>query len=100
LKGHRGLVRDVAWAPGNIRGYDVVATACKDGFVRVFQVTTPMKGSKEPRSREYSKVPEQVVVPQRSAENGTRNAPSGIGAGLAGARPGLTGNRQQDAQGN
>jgi nucleoporin SEH1 len=99
LKGHRGLVRDVAWAPGNIRGYDVVATACKDGFVRVFQVTTPMKGSKEPRSREYSKMPEKVVVPQRAAEDGTRNAPSGIGAGLAGARPGLTGNRQQDGQG-
>ena len=41
LKGHRSLVRDVAWASGNIRGFDVVATACKDGYVRVFQTTTP-----------------------------------------------------------
>ncbi|AEO67076.1 uncharacterized protein THITE_2115850 [Thermothielavioides terrestris NRRL 8126] len=35
---HGGLVRDVAWAPGNIRGYDVVATACQDGWVRVFRL--------------------------------------------------------------
>ncbi|KAJ4407639.1 hypothetical protein N0V85_004345 [Neurospora sp. IMI 360204] len=39
--GHRGLVRDVAWAPGNIRGYDIVATACQDGYVRVFGLSTP-----------------------------------------------------------
>ncbi|KAK1969885.1 WD domain-containing protein [Colletotrichum eremochloae] len=38
---HRGLVRDVAWAPGNIRGYDTIATACQDGFVRVFRIDTP-----------------------------------------------------------
>lgn len=41
IPGHRGLVRDVAWAPGNIRGYDVVATACQDGFVRVSRIDTP-----------------------------------------------------------
>lgn len=38
---HRGLVRDVAWAPGNIRGYDIIATACQDGFVRVLRIDTP-----------------------------------------------------------
>lgn len=38
---HRGLVRDVAWAPGNIRGHDIIATACQDGFVRVFRIDTP-----------------------------------------------------------
>ncbi|KAK3503013.1 WD40-repeat-containing domain protein [Neurospora crassa] len=41
VAGHRGLVRDVAWAPGNIRGYDIVATACQDGYVRVFGLSTP-----------------------------------------------------------
>jgi nucleoporin SEH1 len=93
LRGHRGLVRDVAWAPGNIRGFDVVATACKDGFVRVFQVETPGKEDKEPRSRDFAKVPEKVVVQQRSADNGGRNTPSGIGAGLANARPSGSGTR-------
>ncbi|KAK0718114.1 WD40-repeat-containing domain protein [Lasiosphaeria miniovina] len=42
LTGHRGLVRDVAWAPGNIRGYDIIATACQDGFVRVFSLDCPI----------------------------------------------------------
>ncbi|KAG4434947.1 hypothetical protein IFR05_009559 [Cadophora sp. M221] len=111
LRGHKGLVRDVAWAPGNIRGFDVVATACKDGFIRVFQVTTPGKGGARGagasagsnnttgsssgttslRSKDFSKVPEKVVVPQQrnSAENGSgsRVAPSGIGAGLQYTRP-------------
>ncbi|KAM4057047.1 hypothetical protein HRG_003898 [Hirsutella rhossiliensis] len=41
IPGHRGLVRDVAWAPGNIRGYDVIATACQDGYARVFRLETP-----------------------------------------------------------
>ena len=41
ITGHRGLVRDVAWAPGNIRGYDIIATACQDGFVRVMRIDTP-----------------------------------------------------------
>ncbi|KAF4624862.1 hypothetical protein G7Y89_g13306 [Cudoniella acicularis] len=101
LKGHRGLVRDVAWAPGSIRGFDVVATACKDGFVRVFQITTPSKGDKEPRSKEFATLPEHVVVAaQRTPENGVRHAPSGIGAGLASARPGTGGSRQPDTQGN
>jgi nucleoporin SEH1 len=98
MKGHRDLVRDIAWAPGNIRGFDIVATASKDGFVRVFEVTTPAKGGKEGGGKDYSKMPEQAVaIAQRSAENGARNAPSGIGAGLAGARSGL--NRQQEPEG-
>jgi nucleoporin SEH1 len=41
IPGHRGLVRDVAWAPGNIRGYDMIATACQDGYARVFRIDTP-----------------------------------------------------------
>ncbi|KND92935.1 Nucleoporin SEH1 [Tolypocladium ophioglossoides CBS 100239] len=41
ISGHRGLVRDVAWAPGNIRGYDTIATACQDGYARVFRIDTP-----------------------------------------------------------
>ncbi|KKA27556.1 hypothetical protein TD95_002400 [Thielaviopsis punctulata] len=41
--GHRGsLVRHVAWAPGNIRGYDVLASAGQDGRVRVYRLETPV----------------------------------------------------------
>lgn len=45
IAGHRGLVRDVAWAPGNIRGYDIIATACQDGYARVFRMETPYSDS-------------------------------------------------------
>lgn len=41
ITGHRGLVRELAWAPGNIRGYDIIATACQDGYARVFRLETP-----------------------------------------------------------
>ncbi|KAK4191979.1 glycosyl transferase family 4-domain-containing protein, partial [Podospora australis] len=44
---HRGLVRDVAWAPGNVRGYDVVATACTDSYVRVFRLEATTSSSAE-----------------------------------------------------
>ncbi|PQE15417.1 WD domain-containing protein [Rutstroemia sp. NJR-2017a BVV2] len=100
LKGHRGLVRDVAWAGGNIRGFDTVATACKDGFVRVFRVGTGREGEELMlRNRDYEKVPEKMVISaqQRLVENGSKNAPSGIGAGLAQTRPNRS--RQQEAQG-
>ncbi|QPG94985.1 hypothetical protein C2857_007473 [Epichloe festucae Fl1] len=65
---HRGLVRDVAWAPGNIRGYDMVATACQDGYARVFRIDTPyseddgkswsandlLRSSRTPRHRDHA----------------------------------------------
>lgn len=82
LKGHKGLVRDVAWANGNFRGFDVVATACKDGNLRVFQVFTP-EGKKDAR-RSHSRIRREPSP--RRADNSHRNAPSGIGAGLAGAK--------------
>ncbi|KAG9247784.1 WD40-repeat-containing domain protein [Calycina marina] len=94
LKGHRGLIRDVAWAPGNPRGYDIVATACKDGFVRVFQITTPTMDGRQLTSKDYARPIELGVAPaSRSSGNGARN-PSGIGSGLAGARTSM-GNRQE-----
>ena len=34
-------MRNVAWAPGNYKGYDMVATAGQDGFVQVFRIDTP-----------------------------------------------------------
>jgi nucleoporin SEH1 len=91
LKGHRGLVRDVAWAPGNVR------------FVRVYELSTPLpslppvaaKGTAPPqtlqaaplRSKDFSSLPPHAVVPARSSTATENGRPSGIGAGLAGARP-------------
>ncbi|KAF5870774.1 putative nuclear pore complex subunit protein [Botrytis fragariae] len=101
LRGHRGLVRDVTWAAGNIRGWDEVATACKDGVVRVFRVVAGREGEGlEGRSSDFEKVPEKIVTRnsvQMTNENGAKPAPSGISAGLAGQKTNRS--RQQEAQG-
>lgn len=38
LPAHPALVRDVVWAPFSVRGTDRIATACKDGAVRIFEL--------------------------------------------------------------
>ncbi len=39
LEGHgAGIVHDVSWAPNLGRTYHLVATACKDGKVRIFKI--------------------------------------------------------------
>ena len=47
ISGHGGLVRDVAWAPGSYRGYDMIATACQDGYVRVFRIDASAPSSSD-----------------------------------------------------
>jgi nucleoporin SEH1 len=96
LPGHRDLVRDAAWAPGSIRGYDIVGTVCKDGLIRVFEVRTPPKEGATSQRNDYSAYPVTPPV-VRSSENGAKGGPSGIGAGLATVRLG-TGTRQQDGE--
>lgn len=39
LEGHTGLIRSVSWAPCIGRWYQLIATGCKDGKVRIFKVT-------------------------------------------------------------
>lgn len=39
LPTHPSLVRDVAWSSYNIRGLERIATACKDGSVRIFELS-------------------------------------------------------------
>lgn len=38
LPEHNGLIRSVSWSPSMGRGYDLIATGCKDGYVRIFKV--------------------------------------------------------------
>lgn len=75
-------INEIAWAPGCLRPYNVIAAACDDGTVRIFEVDTHDDfdeasiglAAKPPRSNGASKA--------MSAD--PRNALSGIGAGLAG----------------
>lgn len=71
LKGHRGLVHDVSWAAGMGRSYHLIATACKDGRVRIFKLTTRAGNLAAPKSN----------YPSNNGGSRRRLRP-GVGAGL------------------
>jgi nucleoporin SEH1 len=91
LTGARALVRDVAWANGSMRGWDVIATASKDGCVRVYELKPDAPGSGID-SATTTALPE-IQEPSNSDNRSNRNAPSGIGAGLASGSGGRDGYR-------
>ncbi|KAI5307176.1 epoxide hydrolase, soluble (sEH) [Ascosphaera pollenicola] len=49
LSPHNELVRDVSWASGSIRGFDLIASGCKDGKVRVWEVYTTVNDKNNTR---------------------------------------------------
>lgn len=83
LEGAKGLVRDVSWAEGSMRGYDTIATASKDGCIRIYELHTP-GATALPKSSHV--VALQHESRTQSPAPSVRPARSGIGAGLAGAR--------------
>ncbi|KAK6464758.1 WD40-repeat-containing domain protein [Scheffersomyces coipomensis] len=44
LPEHNGLIRAVSWAPSMGRNYHLIATGCKDGYVRIFKATESQSG--------------------------------------------------------
>lgn len=90
LEGAQDLVRDVSWANGSMRGFDTIATASKDGHIRIYELYTPGAASL-PKSLSGS-VTEQNG--SQEASPSTRPMRSGIGAGLAG---GARGRKDDDA---
>ncbi|KAI2625214.1 WD40-repeat-containing domain protein [Xylaria nigripes] len=78
---HTHLVRDVAWAPGNFRGYDMIATASQDGFVRVFRIDTPFSdddGKSWAAEDIKAKEAEKAGASQHTPLRRSSQAPSGI----------------------
>lgn len=92
LEGAKELVRDVSWANGSMRGFDTLATASKDGFIRIYELYTPgamnLPTSASAAGNEYD-TPTSLQSPL------AQPARSGIGAGLAGGARG----RRDDAAG-
>lgn len=43
------LVRDTTWSNGSVKGWDTIATASKDGYVRIWYLKTPNKLHKRNR---------------------------------------------------
>lgn len=81
LKGHGGLVRDISWANGSVRGYDLIASGCKDGFVRIFEVHTLLSANS---SRDAERNHAQTSMQPQSTRTTTQ---SGIGSALASRAP-------------
>lgn len=44
LPEHNGLIRSVSWAPSMGRSYHLIATGCKDGFIRIFKAVEKENG--------------------------------------------------------
>ncbi|KAI9371504.1 WD40-repeat-containing domain protein [Aspergillus egyptiacus] len=81
LTGHGGLVRDISWANGSVRGYDLIASGCKDGFVRVFEVYTSLS-SNGVRESERSRTQSST-----QSQSSRSTVQSGIGSALANRAP-------------
>ncbi|KAF2721475.1 WD40 repeat-like protein [Polychaeton citri CBS 116435] len=83
LDGAKALVRDVSWANGSMRGFDLIATASKDGFIRIYELHTPGASSMDTSSG----LSHDAIDPASTNHLGRHNR-SGIGAGLAGSARG------------
>lgn len=96
-------IHSLAWAPGPMRPYYAVAAACDDSTVRIFDMhVTSSSLSLQPQqapnlvprlSRDQSAGSRPSRMPRRSSAL-SRNAPSGIGAGLAEMTKGATADRK------
>ncbi|KAI0892633.1 WD domain-containing protein [Annulohypoxylon nitens] len=86
IKEHNYLIRDVSWAPGNYRGYDMIATACQDGILRVFRIDTPFD-TDDGKSWSLADIlgntrPEEISTPRSNHPRRQSQVPSGIRAEL------------------
>ncbi|KAI5284359.1 epoxide hydrolase, soluble (sEH), partial [Ascosphaera atra] len=82
LSGHGGLVRDVSWATGSIRGFDLVASGCKDGHVRVWEVYTAVNKSNSNHTDDNTRNEDVNAGAHAANNNGTTAAVSALSAGL------------------
>lgn len=83
LTGATDVVRDVAWAQGSVRGFDLLATASKDEHVRIYEVHTFAAEEQKMPLGSRSSV-RSVDDRRQSASKLKAKVPSGIGAKLAG----------------
>lgn len=105
LGGHGGLVRDVAWANGCVRGFDLIASGSSDGVVRVFEVHTEWADDENKASSSPEKAAAVTVSGGGGGGGGGRDsaartsAQSGIGSALANRTPNAHSDRQRGGEG-
>jgi len=86
MTGSRGLIRDISWSNGSMRGYDTIATASKDGYIRIYELHTP--GNNKATTGVDAMRDADTSSHRNSNASSVRPARSGIGAGLAGGARG------------
>ncbi|PGH04625.1 hypothetical protein AJ79_07022 [Helicocarpus griseus UAMH5409] len=91
LGGHNGLVRDISWANGSVRGFDLIASGSKDGVVRVFEVYTTLSSAASNTANGASNRPTST---SSHSSAGRASTQSGIGTALANRSPATLLNRQ------
>jgi nucleoporin SEH1 len=102
LRDARDLVRDVAWANGSMRGWDIIATASRDGCLRIYELRVDVENSAETSfgsSSTDNTALEKSPQPPSKQPSGNRKGPSGIGAGLAGSSADIRDGRSRDGDG-
>lgn len=77
LPGHHGLVRDVSWAVSMGRSYHLIATACKDGHVRIFRLSAASASLFAP--------PAPAKAPAPTGDRAKKPSAAGLSQGLGGA---------------
>lgn len=96
LNGHSGLVRDISWANGSVRGYDLIASGGKDGLVRIFEVYT-MPAGQAPQGSNGRKTELRMQSQSQSQSQSPSlraTSQSGIGSALASRVPTSATDRQ------
>lgn len=95
LTGHSGLVRDISWANGSVRGYDLIASGCKDGFVRIFEVYTSVASNSSGQSGSQNAKDNRLVEHASQSPSIRATTQSGIGSALANRAPASTATRSR-----
>jgi nucleoporin SEH1 len=85
---HPALVRDVQWAPFNVRGPDLIATACRDGCVRIYRLDISAIGD----DTQTSGPPNSTSLGRHTSQAlGQRSAPqSSLTTAITGRNPNST----------
>jgi nucleoporin SEH1 len=85
---HPALVRDVQWAPFNVRGSDLIATACRDGCLRIYRLDVSAIGD----DTQTSGPPNYTTLGRHASQvQAQRSAPqSSLTTAITGRNPNLT----------
>ncbi|EEH41731.2 nuclear pore protein (SEH1) [Paracoccidioides lutzii Pb01] len=84
LGGHASLVRDISWANGSVRGFDLIASGSKDGTVKIFEIYTTLANAVGSSANGATNRPPSTSF---HSSTGRTSIQSGIGTALANRSP-------------